>query len=512
MKIPIRWPGKRPKPATESALITLAVVLGVGVLLSILTIVPATSSSSPSSVAVQQPDQVGSTTGPATAAQPGAKSGTGATRTGTGQATATGGGGPAPVANLSCAAGKNGGATDVGVTGSSIKLAATVVDDGPGASFLGPVRTAMTAVKDQVNHAGGICGRQLVLELRNDSWQANTGCQFIKNFVQGDKVFGLAVVPSSEGLRACDSYIQQQGVPVVGSDGMLIHQYRNPWIWPVATSTISTMHIMAKNAYSRGARRFGLVFDAKYHFGVEGAYAYDQAVKRLTGHDIWGYDSSLKKCQHDFCGIQPGQASYTTEANSFNRSCFNSTHDGSSKCDFIGLLLEPDTALSWMGEGRPADPPVGFGGAQPLFTRPFAEACKGQCDGMWIWTGYTPPLGSFAGQPAIADYVNTVRQESSSADVDNQFLEGGYVGMKLMVKALQTVGPDVTRARLKSALDSMTFNSGMSSPLTWRPGQHFANTGSMAWEIEYKQGFDGWRNSTPFLADPWVGQDIPPGE
>jgi ABC-type branched-subunit amino acid transport system substrate-binding protein len=268
------------------------------------------------------------------------------------------------------------------------------------------------------------------------------------------------------------------------------------------------MHIMAKNAYDRGARHFGLVFDAKYHFGVEGAYAFDKAVKRLTGKDIPGFNSSLKSCSKNFCGIQPGQASYTTEANSFNRSCYQSNPG----CDFIGFLLEPDTALSWMGEGRPADPPIGFGGAQPLFTRPFAEACGLKCNGMWLWTGYTPPLGSYVGNSAVADYINTIRRESSSADVDNQFLEGGYVGMKLLVQALQTVGPDVTRARLKSALDATTFNSGLSRPLTWRPGAHFANSGSMAWEIEYGQTFSGWRNKTSFLADPWVGQDIPPGE
>jgi ABC-type branched-subunit amino acid transport system substrate-binding protein len=131
---------------------------------------------------------------------------------------------------------------------------------------------------------------------------------------------------------------------------------------------------------------------------------------------------------------------------------------------------------------------------------------------MWLWTGYTPPLGSYVGNAGVADYINTIRRASSSADVDNQFLEGGYVGMKLLVQALQAVGPDVTRARLKAALDSTTFNSGLSRPLTWRPGAHFANSGSMAWEIEYGQTFSGWRNKTGFLADPWVGQDIPPGE
>jgi ABC-type branched-subunit amino acid transport system substrate-binding protein len=506
MKLP--WPRSRPRPATESALATLAVVVGVGVVLSVLTIVPASSSNTGESVAVQP-----GITGPGGRSDAAGK--TGANTSTTTHAGGSGGSstnqntaGVPQVPGLACAAGKNGGSTDVGVSATSIKLAATVVDDGPGASFLGPVRTAMTAVKDQINHSGGICGRTLNLELRNDSWQANTGCQFIKNFVQGDRVFALAVVPSSEGLRACDGYIQQQGVPVVGSDGMLIHQYRNSWIWPVATSTISTMHVMAKNAYQRGARTFGLVFDAKYHFGVEGAYAYDKAVKRLTGKDITGFDPSLKSCRQDFCGIQPGQASYATEANSFDSSCY-----GAQGCDFVGYLLEPDTALSFIGaEHHTGNAQDGYGGAQPLFTRPFAEACGQACDQMWIWTGYTPPLGTYLGSSGVSNYVNTIRNESSSADVDNQFLEGGYVGMELLVKALQNVGPDVTRARLKATLDSMTFASGLSQPLAWRPGQHFANTSAMAWEIEYSQSFSGWRNMTGFLADPWVGQDIPPGE
>jgi ABC-type branched-subunit amino acid transport system substrate-binding protein len=296
-------------------------------------------------------------------------------------------------------------------------------------------------------------------------------------------------------------------VPVVGTDGMLIHQYRNPWIWPVATSTISTMHIMAKNAHERGAKEFGIVFDANYHFGVEGAYAFNAAVKRLTNKDIVGYDPSLKQCTGRFCGIQPGKASYASEAQSFNNGCY-----GTGRCDFVAFLLEPQTAVSFIGAGRPANPVIGFGGAQPLFTRGLAENCKGYCDGMWVWTGYNPPIEALASQPAVARYVNDVRQESDTADVANQFLEGGYVGMSLLVEALTRTGSNLTRERLKATLDNMTFDSGLSTPLTWREGNHFANSAAQAFEIQYKQTFSGWRQKTGFLADPWVGQDIPAGE
>jgi ABC-type branched-subunit amino acid transport system substrate-binding protein len=389
-----------------------------------------------------------------------------------------------------------------------VKLAATIVADGPGSSFLGPVRIAMNAVVNKVNsEKGGVCGRRLNLILRNDSWDAVRGQQYIQNFVESDKAFALAVVPSSEGLQAADGYIRSHQIPVVGTDGMLKKQYGNPWIWPVATSTVSTMHIMAQDAYNRSAHTFGIVFDAKYHFGVEGAFAFNQAVKRLTGADILGFDPALKSCELRFCGIQPGQPAYTNEAAKFNGKCFGNDANG-QPCDFAAYLLEPDTAVSFLREARQSLPRYGSGGAQPLFNRSFAENCKSSCNGMWVWTGYNPPIEALAGQPGVAKYVNDIRQESNSADPANQFLEGGYYGMTLLVTALEKVGPVLTRDNLRVALDSMVFDIGLSKPLSWKPGDHFANRSSQAFEINYTQTFNGWRQKTGFIEDPWVGQDL----
>lgn len=507
---------KRLDPSVGSSLTTLGVIVGVGLLLSVITVVPL-SKDNAASVGAGPAQQTGVVEDPAAVLDPAAAvdptapgaavptggpraAGPGATRTNTGQSIATKPG-------QQCAAGQNGGNTDVGVTDKKIKLAATVVDDGPGASFLAPVRIGMTAVLNRVNRAGGICGRQLELIMRNDSWDAALGQQYIQNFVESEKAFALAVVPSSEGLRSANSYIAQKKVPVVGTDGMLIHQYLNPWIWPVATSTISTMHVMAQNAAQRGAKTFGIVFDAKYHFGVEGAFAYNEAVKRLTGSNVPGFDSSLKSCQQRFCGIQPGKSSYNSEARAFSTACYQST----TPCDFVALLLEPDTAVAFMKGGRDRDPTIGFGGAQPLFNRRMAENCGTLCNGMWVWTGYNPPIEALASTPGVSRYVNDIRQESSSADVANQFLEGGYVGMNLLVQALEKVGPNVTRDNLRAVLDTMSFDIGLSQPLSWR-GSHFANTAARAFEIQYRQEFNGWRTTTDFIKDPWVGQDIPEGE
>jgi len=414
-----------------------------------------------------------------------------------------------PVEAAACAAGRNGGATDVGVTASTIKLGATVVDSGIGASFLRDARYGMIAVKDAVNRRGGVCGRKLELVLKDDGWNYRVGGEHIRSLVEDSKVFALAVVPSSEGLKNVSDggYLRKKGVPVVGSDGMLIHQYSDPYIWPVAASTISTMHIMAQQAYDAGARHFGIVYEHTYHFGLEGAYAFNAAVKRLTGSDIPGYSNPMTdpKCDERFCGIADEQASYGTEIQTFNNSCQTGV-----RCDFVALLLEPSTAINWMTSGAIA-PADGFrmGGPQPLFTRAFAQECGARCHDLWLWTGYDPPIGGNLGRPAIAEYVDAVNSAGSSADSTNTFVEGAYVGMSMLVQALERTGPDLTRTNLIRVLDSMDFSIGLAPGLSWRAGNHFANTRMQAWSIQYKDRFSGWRDQRVAMNDPWVGMDIP---
>jgi len=103
--------------------------------------------------------------------------------------------------------------------------------------------------------------------------------------------------------------------------------------------------------------------------------------------------------------------------------------------------------------------------------------------------------------------VADVHQASASADTNNSFVEGGYAGMELLVKALQAVGPNLTRERLKAVLDAMDFDSGLSPPLHWRSGNHFANVTMQAFTMQYKSGFAGWRDDQIVMSDPWVGQD-----
>jgi ABC-type branched-subunit amino acid transport system substrate-binding protein len=500
-------------PSVDGSLTTLGVVAAGVVALSVLALQSGNTSAAPNTAgAFTDTRGTGTagttgtgTTGTSTTVTSGGKAGT--------QGSAGTSGKPGSLAggtNAGCNSSNNGGSTDRGVTATDIKLGATIVKSGIGATLLGPVSTGMMAVTDEVNAAGGICGRKLNLakQLKDDGWDADRGFQFIRNLIEGDKVFALAVNPSSEGLRLASEnhYLTKTKTPVIGSDGMLISQYTDPWVWPIAASTISTTHIMAVDACNRlKAKNFAIVFDSKYKFGREGAFAFNAAVKRCTGKDIPGYfnPDAGGGCTDRFCAITAGLPSYDSDNHAFDQACFKL--GVSNACDFVAFLLEPNEAVNFLRPGLTSHPAAGL--AQTLFTRDFAKRCGAICDGWNVWTGYNPPIEEFAALPAVKQYVATVRHKDPTIDTTNQFLEGGYAGMQLVVEVLRRVGANVTRDRVRQVLDSMNLDSGLTTPLVWRGGSHYANIAMQAFSIQYKGSFNGFRSVTTWVKDPYVGQD-----
>lgn len=419
---------------------------------------------------------------------------------------------------LECAAGKNGGATETGVAAGEVKLGSTVAESGIGASFLGEARHAMEAVKNKVNRAGGVCGRLLNILYKDDAWDAQQGFTFIKNLVEAEKVFALAVVPSSEGLNQASEakYFERTKVPVVGSDGMIRTQYTDPYVFPVATSTVSLMHAIAKDAWDRGARKFGIVFEKTYRFGVEGAEAFNAAFERLNhDHEIGGYRNPFQdpQCQAgtNFCAIEANQGSYSAQIANFNQGCI--PEDQEDRCDFVALLLEPQTALQWMLDENAKQSTFwaeGSGAAQPLFTYDFGFECGDKCDGLYVWTGYNPPIEQYENQSAVRTFVQDLHSQNGQADEFNQFTEGAYIGMNLVVEALKRTGPNLKRDRFLDTLNSMSLDVGLSKPLKWSSGKngHLANAYAQAFRVKSLNGFSGWRHAVDYVRDPWLGQDM----
>jgi ABC-type branched-subunit amino acid transport system substrate-binding protein len=175
----------------------------------------------------------------------------------------------------------------------------------------------------------------------------------------------------------------------------------------------------------------------------------------------------------------------------------------------VAMLLLPDTAKQWLGQ-RPAKAAVYQAGAQTLFTDKFAKDCvqamNDSCDGIEVWTGYNPPIGALATKPGIAEFVSDVRRIDQNVEVNNQFLMGSYLGMSVFVEALKKAGPNLSREALRDAMNSMTFQTDLTSTLTWTANDHKSNKFSQSFAMRVGQGsFQGWEKRAPFQRDPVEG-------
>ena len=173
--------------------------------------------------------------------------------------------------------GCKGGATDTGVTATSVKLGATVAESGIARAFLGQARQGIEAYKNRINGQGGVCGRSLSIKYVDDGWKPDDGKRDLENLINDDKVFAIAVAPSSEGVNAASNagVFRNAKVPVVGTNGLAASQYKDPYIWPVAAATVTLLHVMLEKAWADGARNPAIVFDNQYKFGQEGAKAFE---------------------------------------------------------------------------------------------------------------------------------------------------------------------------------------------------------------------------------------------
>jgi ABC-type branched-subunit amino acid transport system substrate-binding protein len=292
--------------------------------------------------------------------------------------------------------------------------------------------------------------------------------------------------------------LDEAGVPMVGGAGLAGSQYASGWAWPVGPSMAGVTRSMVQHAFEAGARTFGVVYDSQHNASLEGAKAFRAYVRELAGAVI----------KADV-GIAPGKPSYGMEAQTFNEGC------GENDCDFVAMILTPETGNTYINSQpeRLGGRKRGFGrlftgGPPNLFNERFARDCGKHCDGMLLWTGYTPPIGEHAAGADATRYVQDVKSVDPGIDVSDSFLEGAWLGTELFVQALRDVGGNLTRDRLQQALDRMTFRSDLVTDLNWGDNSHrVANTAVRAVRVVTASGsFVGFQDAgTGWRRDPHPG-------
>jgi branched-chain amino acid transport system substrate-binding protein len=358
-------------------------------------------------------------------------------------------GGAAPVAPTP---GGVGGATDVGVTASSIKVGHIGIYSGPVGSFGDDLSYAGRAKLQEINDTGGINGRKLDVLVRDDAWDGTKGMNAARDLVEREKVFAICCIMSVNTSDPLTPYLDEKKIPHIGADGWGEPQYKGAWTFPVSASAVTEAHMLAKyQAEKQAAKRVAILY-INNPTGRAYVKAYDEVIKKFGGEVVFSQPATFD---------DPGTTTFIAQARTQN-------------IDTISTYLDPGIFTRMVREAAAQGykPKNAFSGAAglyfqvtPNFTGPNGEGTIAATH--WVTNDQDTP--------GLRNYKALVEKYYPKID-HSTWTKAGFVGATIFGNILKGLGLEVTRQRVKDAADTLTnFDTGLGPTLNWRPGKHRAN-------------------------------------
>jgi ABC-type branched-subunit amino acid transport system substrate-binding protein len=378
-----------------------------------------------------------------------------------------------------------GGATDVGVTASSIKLGHIGIYSGPVGSFGQHLSNACRASLQSVNDAGGVNGRKYDVLVRDDGWDATKGSNAVRDLVERQKVFGFACSQSVPTNDAITPYLDQQKTPNVGSDGWGEAQYSGQWSYPTGASGVNQAQNLALyQAQKQGAKAVGVLY---WNNTIGKAYldAYKKVVEANGGKVVVAQAANFD---------DPGTSTFIAQARAAN-------------VDTITTMVDPGIFARMVREAAAQGykPKNGFSGgaalyfqATPGLTGPAGDGTISAID--WVPDDLSGPANN---SPGYREYKQVTEKYYPGIDHSN-WTKTAFVGARVLTDALKRLGLNVTRQRLKDDLDRVSdFDTGLGARIGFVAGQpHRSHKTTYLAQLRNEGGKLTWK----YLAGPIVNK------
>ncbi|WP_026239434.1 ABC transporter substrate-binding protein [Parafrankia discariae] len=336
------------------------------------------------------------------------------------------------VAVTGCSAGGGGGTAAAaacdspGVTADQVKLGLVVTDSGTGSAAFDSARSGVDARIGLANQEGGINGRQIVYQWRDDANSPSQSANVTASLVQQDSVFGLVTATSAIG-NSLDQ-LAAQSVPIIGFAQPDWGKYQNffSYLYAASPETIGR-YILASGGtkvafVTTGASTFTLQIMARYQAAF-------QAIG-LGTTDAISYTSStdnpVRVVQQISAAGADSMIGFTTSADfaAIAQAARAARLDLSSS---VALTGYDHSLLATLG---PALSGVSF----PVYFRPFE-----------------------AGGTALDRYRTAMTRFAPETLVpEQQFAMHAYIYTDMFLRGLELAGPCPTREGFISALRKVT--------------------------------------------------------
>jgi branched-chain amino acid transport system substrate-binding protein len=366
----------------------------------------------------------------AASASPGATPATGPAAPG--RATA---GAPAPSGAVP---GDNGGATDIGVTGDSIKIGGLYFNGSWLDRYTQIAEQAARAYFRYINDQGGIYGRKINYITCDTAGTADGTQSCARKMGDDEKVFALG--PSMDLFSdTLARYISQKQLPWVGTMGYYRSDLESPYIFPTQLSSQELAGLMATFVGEKLRPKTVGVLWLKDFVGDDCL-----AQVRRTGQKL-GFSVAVEA------------SSGTTEDDMTPQVVRMRTNDPSPDAVLFCTDAVNQTKFMQAAARQNWTPPKGWVGAYAAIDD-VPKAIGPTAKGMYAITTFDYYNGD---TPGVALY-RKITQHYYPSIFHHFFTQATYTGAVATVEALRKAGPQPTRAKYLDALRSMSdFDSGM---------------------------------------------------
>lgn len=336
-----------------------------------------------------------------------------------------------------------------GVTDKEIFLGGSNAASGPVASVCYAVTHGQQAHFKRVNEAGGVNGRKIRYEVLDDAYSAQRAIGNARRLMQQDKVFalfgGCGTVTAAGLLAATERSDVPYLFPYAGLDQLTKPTRRNVFaLMPLySEQTTAIVPYAIKKAQARTAVMFST---------------------NIAGHEGW------RQAARDELAAAKVQllADGVMEVTSPDRAAF--AVQAKEKNPDLLLIMDtaPNAARFLIELQRQNWKPKVISGYSTLTDEVFLRAAAENAEGILAGAGIVlPPTApqSKACVDELAAYDKSI--------APSHFSMYGCLSAMVMVEALKRAGPDLTRAKLISTLESMKdYDTGISGKVGFGPDQH----------------------------------------
>ncbi|MCM3922459.1 ABC transporter substrate-binding protein [Frankia sp. AiPs1] len=323
-----------------------------------------------------------------------------------------------------------------------MKLGFVYPDTGVASKTFTAARAGVDARLGLANAEGGVNGRHITYEWRDDEENPDTNGRVARDLVENARVFGL--VMSTVAAAGSAKYLNEQGVPVTGLDAEPVWaQYRNMFSFVYSAES-------AIDTFGTYVRQSGGTKAVLLNQPLSGAVArFSEKIIR-----------SMRAA-----GIEATALTYT---DGVDDAAATGRRLAAERTDVLLSLVDPHSLAEILGSLRSA-------GAAPKSTLSFTGYDTSLLRQLGpVMAGVSIPLYFLpfeAGGPPLAEYRNAVRRYAPQlSSPDQEFALRSYIETDLFLRGLADAGPCPTRASFIRNLHNVSnYNArGLIAPISIR--------------------------------------------